>query len=306
MHPFTAKPNYEAITRRVISTASDDRTTGHITTGPNEGILFFDNVFPLRLSNFFRLPFSSPDSAPFFLKQLVGPNVAGTHPARLIEKASSKYDIPIKVSETILRLKEGGAYVKFSYDGSKPLSELEKTVQEFLEKEKVKPWWSPFRGMRAGLVRGRPWVEDLFRFPTSRLKVEFIPSEPGAEAVELSQEQLYAFFRPYGKLGDIQTQAPDSKIVPRYAYLDFATIPRATMAKNCMHGYRVAENEGGGKKGTVLRLTYQQRVKAHWIRDWLVNHPRLVIPIIAALVAGITVAVFDPYVIKAFLDFNIR
>lgn len=251
-------------------------------------------MFPIRLKNFFRLPFSSRDNVPFYLKHLVGPNVSGSDPARLLEKASSKYDIPIKVSETILRLKEGGAFVKFSYDGSKPLSELEQTVQEFLEKEKAKPWWNPFTGMRAGLVRGRPWVEDLFRLPTSRLKVEFIPSEPGAEAVELSQEQLYAFFRPYGKLGDIQTQPPDSKIVPRYAYLDFATIPRATMAKNCMHGYTVAEREGGGKKGTVLRLTYEQKIKAHWIRDWLVNHPRLVIPIIAALVAGITVAVFDP------------
>jgi hypothetical protein len=66
------------------------------------------------------------------------------------------------------------------------------------------------------------------------------------------------------------------------------------MAKNCMHGYTIAETDGGGQKGTVLRLTYEQKLKAHWIRDWLVNHPRIVIPILAALIAGITVAVFDP------------
>lgn len=148
--------------------------------------------------------------------------------------------------------------------------------------------------MDANLVKGRPWVEDLFRLPSSRLKVEFVPSEPGAEAAELSQEQLYEFFRPYGKLTDIQPQPQDSKILPRYAYLDFAAIPRATMARNCMHGYRVAEAEGGGKMGTVLRLTYERRYKTHWIRDWLFNHPRIVIPILAALIAGITVAVFDP------------
>lgn len=68
----------------------------------------------------------------------------------------------------------------------------------------------------------------------------------------------------------------------------------AIMARNCMHGYIVGEAEGGGKKGTLLRLKYERKIKAHWIRDWLVNHPRIVIPIVAALVAGITVAIFDP------------
>lgn len=66
------------------------------------------------------------------------------------------------------------------------------------------------------------------------------------------------------------------------------------MAKNCMHGYLVSEAEGGGKAGTILRLTYEQRIKAHWIRDWLVSHPRVVIPAMAALVAGISIAIFDP------------
>lgn len=112
--------------------------------------------------------------------------------------------------------------------------------------------------------------------------------------MELSQEQLYSFFRQYGKLGDIITQPPDSKILPKFAYLDFSNMPKAIMAKNCMHGYLVSEAEGGGKKGTLLRLTYEQKIKGHWIRDWLVNHPRIVIPIVAALVAGLTVVVFDP------------
>jgi len=61
-----------------------------------------------------------------------------------------------------------------------------------------------------------------------------------------------------------------------------------------MHGYTVSETEGGGKLGTVLRLSYERKQKAHWIRDWLFSHPRIVIPILAAIIAGITVAVFDP------------
>lgn len=148
--------------------------------------------------------------------------------------------------------------------------------------------------MHVNAVQGRPWVEDLFRLPTPRLRVEFVAPEPGSEAVELSQEQLYTFFRQYGKLQDIVVQPPDSKVLPKYAYLDFSTLSNAVMARNCMHGYIVGEAEGGGVKGTLLRLKYEQRIKAHWIRDWLVNHPRIVIPIIAAMVAGITVAIFDP------------
>lgn len=279
---------------RFSSTTTEDVKTGHISAGPNESILFFDNVFPLRLQKLFRIPFVAAEKPPAWLNNLIGPKATGADPEQILQKVSSKYNIPIKPSQTILRLKEGGAYVKFSHDEATPVSEVEKVIRRYLEEENVKPWWSPLRKMRAGLVKGRPWIEDLFQLPTSRIKVEFIPSEPGAEAVELSQEQLYAFFRPYGKLGDIQAQPPDSKIVPRYADLDFATIPRATMAKNCMHGYLVTEAEGGGKKGTVLRLSYERKIKAHWIRDWFLNHPRIVIPLVAALVAGITVAIFDP------------
>ena len=66
------------------------------------------------------------------------------------------------------------------------------------------------------------------------------------------------------------------------------------MAKNCMHGFVVPEAEGGGRDGTVLKLLYEPRIKAHVLRDWFVNHPRIVIPIVAALLATVTVAVFDP------------
>jgi len=252
------------------------------------------DVFPLKVQRILGVPFVAHDKPPNFLNYFISPVITGTDPSRIIEKAGSQKDIHIKATDVTLRLKEGGAFVKFTHDGSTSTSEIEKTLQEYLKENRVKPWWSPFRRMHVNLVRGRPWVEDLFRLPTSRLKVEFIPSQPGGEAVELSQEQLYAFFRQYGKLGDIVAQPPDSKILPRFAYLDYSNIPKAIIAKNCMHGYLVTEEEGGGKKGTLLRLTYERKIKGHWIRDWLVNHPRIVIPIIAALIAGTTVVIFDP------------
>ena len=66
------------------------------------------------------------------------------------------------------------------------------------------------------------------------------------------------------------------------------------MARNCMHGFKVLEEAGGGVGGTQLRISYIQKIQAHTIRDWLLNHPRIVIPLAAALLGTFAVAVFDP------------
>ncbi len=192
------------------------------------------------------------------------------------------------------RFSEGGAFVKFRHDDDVSADSVETSLRAHLKQKRIRPWWNPFSRAHARLVRGRPWIEDLHRLPSARLKVEFLPAQPGAEAAELSQEQLYGFFRPYGKLADIAAQPPDSKVVPKFATLDFASMRRAIMAKNCLHGFRVPLSEGGGKDGTVLRLTYVPKVRFRWIKDWLFSHPRLVIPVLAAIIATITVAVFDP------------
>jgi hypothetical protein len=194
-------------------------------------------------------------------------------------------------------MREGGAFVKFTHDGNASTSEIEKVLQEYLRDEPVKPWWSPWKRMRAKMVKGKPWVEDLMRLPASRLRVEFVSAEagvPASDAIEMSQEQLFQFFRPYGKLSDIVMQPPDSKVLPKFAYLDYSSIGKAIMARNCMHGYLVSEAEGGGKKGTILRLKYEQKIKPRYIRDWIFGHPRIIIPIVAALIAGTVAIVFDP------------
>ena len=202
--------------------------------------------------------------------------------------------MPLKVTEVLPRVKEGGAFVKFSHEEAITPTELEGTLREYLKESPIKPWFNPFRRVRAYLVLGRPWLEDLYRFPSSRLKIEFLPTSPEASAAELTQETLFTLFRRYGKLADIAAQPSDSKVLPKFAYVDFRSTRFAVMAKNCMHGFLVPESAGGGKAGTILKLTYEQKVKAHWIRDWIVNHPRIVIPAVAALVATVTVAIFDP------------
>ena len=202
--------------------------------------------------------------------------------------------LPVKVTEVLLRLKEGGAFVKFAHEPDFNASELEGTLQKYLEEHPIKPYFNPFRRVSTCLVQGRPWIEDLYRFPSSRLRVEFIPTSPGGEAAELSQETLYSLFRRYGKISDIIAQPSDSKILPKYAFLNFQLVRHGVMAKNCMHGFILPEAQGGGKGGTVLKLAYEQKVKVHWIRDWLLNHPRVVIPALAIIITTITVAVFDP------------
>ena len=66
------------------------------------------------------------------------------------------------------------------------------------------------------------------------------------------------------------------------------------MARNCMHGFVVGESLGGEQSDTKLRISYEKRVKAHSIWNWLTNHPRIVIPVLAALIAGASVLIFDP------------
>lgn len=251
-------------------------------------------MFPLRLNFLLGLPFFNAEKfLPRILNRYQHP-IANTDPVTLTERAIPQ-TLPIKVLEILPRLKEGGAFVKFSHDPAKiKTSELEKTLRQFLKKNPIKPWFNPIRRVRAFLVQGKPWVEDLNRFPSSSLKVQFVPATPGQAAAELPQEPLYSLFRRYGKIIDITTQPADSKEVPRYAYLNFMKVRHAIMAKNCMHGYTVLPADGGSCAETILKLEYEKRKKAHWIRDWLVGHPRIVIPAVAALFATITVAIFDP------------
>ncbi|KAJ2971820.1 hypothetical protein NUW58_g9310 [Xylaria curta] len=203
-------------------------------------------------------------------------------------------DASMRVTEILPRLKDGGAFVKFTHPAEVTPKDVEGRVSKLLAERPIKPFFSPFRGVQAGLVRGVPWLEDLQRFPKNRLRVEFVPKNPGEEAVELSQETLYSMFRQYGSISEITSQPWDSKALPKYAYVDFGFVRDAVMARNCLHGFVVPEELGGGKFGTKFRISYERKAKPHRIWDWITNHPRIVIPVIVALLTGLTVVIFDP------------
>lgn len=194
-------------------------------------------------------------------------------------------------------LRRASSKVQFPASRSSPLiSQLTRPAKlaAALQDRSIKPWFNPFTRIGAGLVRGIPWLEDLNRFPKSRIRVEFLPREPGEAAVELYQETLYSLFRQYGKIAEITSQPPSSSEKPRFAYVDFSLVRDAIMARNCLHGFVVGEALGGGKDGTRLRISYEKRIKPYSIWNWLTSHPRLVIPVLAALLAATTVIIFDP------------
>lgn len=227
------------------------------------------------------------------LRRFENSSLGISDPIRLVKRAVPD-DLSVKVTEILPRLKDGGAFVKFRYDATIDPLDIEAQLRKRLEQSPLKPWFNPFRGIKARLVRGTPWLEDLYRYPTYIVKVEFVSPEPGTAPEELSEEDLYSLFRRYGKIAEITPQPADSKVTPKYALLNFPGIRDAIMARNCLHGLVVNEALGGGKNGTKLRLSYVRRVKAHHIWNWISNHPRIVIPIVAALLAGISVIIFDP------------
>ncbi|KPI35693.1 Mitochondrial escape protein 2 [Cyphellophora attinorum] len=281
------------LSRTAASEAGED-DSGHIKTERNEGIFFLDNVFPLKFQWLSRIPLLNwEQQAINAMSRIDQPNAAFASPLSIVHRAFPE-TLPVKITEVLPRIREGGAFVKFSHDANIDVFELEGTLRKYMQEKPIRPWFNPLRRVRAFLVRGQPWIEDLYRLPSSRIRVEFLPTSPEASAAELTQEQIFTLFRKYGKLFNIEPQPSDSKVLPKYALVDFERARFATMAKACLHGFVLPESEGGGKTGTVLNLKYESQRKSYWWWDWMTNHPRIVLPLLVALFSATAVAVFDP------------
>lgn len=230
------------------------------------------------------------------LKRVHKPSYAAADHWAIVRRALPP-DLHISIKQVIPRLSEGGLFIKYSLsDGEKRTKgEIAAAVDDYLKKNPIRPWFNPLDRVGVGRVLGKPWIEDMYHFPSPKLKVEFLPSSSNGTPAELTPEALYSLFRRYGKIKNIDQQPPDSKILPKYAMVEFTRAKYAILARSCTHGVTIPESFGAnGGGGSVLRINYERKIKAHWIRDWLFNHPRIVIPAVAALIAGITVIIFDP------------
>ena len=238
-----------------------------------------------------------------------------------LRNATAKDTAPaFAITAVIPRHRDGGAFVKFVAPDPEA---TERAVGDFLREQRLKPWFSPSTRVRAFLVRGEPWLEDLHRcFPSTTLRVEF-HKQKGAEGSgppAMGPEALYALFRPYGRISDIAVNPGSKDGVPASAIIQFVRIRSATSARNCLHGLLAMPPEMGAAKagskadraarpdkaggperqgrapreGAVLRIMYERTAKTRWIGDWLARHPRIVLPVLAAVLTATAVWVFDP------------
>lgn len=104
------------------------------------------------------------------------------------------------------------------------------------------------------VVRGRPWREDLNRWPATRLQVGF----QGGKGIE--EERLWELLRPYGRIHDISMEKEG-------ALVTFSRMRGATSARNCAHGLKMDD-------GTRLVLNYKSESFGDSQRN-LISYPRL-------------------------------
>lgn len=165
-----------------------------------------------------------------------------------------------------------------SYTTREALKEIESRCEQHLISHGHYMWFN-FQKVRAFLVKGSPFLEDMAsRYPNKRIRVEYTGDPGGVEG-------LYTLFRKYGKIVDI-VQVPLVKDMPKQAIVQYSFMRASTSAKNCLHGAEL--------NGVKLNVTYESSLKGNAIWTWLSNHPRLSVPMGGFVIAGISFIIFDP------------
>lgn len=246
-----------------------ESTTGVIEHEEREGLLYYDHIYPAIAR--FRPLQQLTDKLLMFDRK---------HTLDRIVKYSIPEDCKITITGFVPRKRDGGAFVAFKVDDKNvSLTEVEKAIFKKTTKSAHRPWFDPLSTMRTFKVKGVPWIEDLRRYTTNKVKVVF-------EGGDLSQETLYTMLRRYGPIHDIEPPPPGMKDTPRYAMVTFSRFSDAPTARNCVNGQVV--------NGTKVHLFFEQLEHKNILRSWLVDHPRIVVPIVLALLAGLAVIIFDP------------
>ncbi|SGZ51285.1 CIC11C00000002240 [Sungouiella intermedia] len=257
-----------------------------------EVLMFIDNVYPRWLT---KLSYSRYFSFLKKFRNLFNDDKLKDRVNKLIQSDKKTLPVGTKCEEFVPFRRDGGAFVKFLVPPTSNLKELTETIEQNIQDNKAAyeliagGLLTLFRSYpRAYRVKGTPWIEDLSRFPSSQLKVKF-------DGMPLTEEELYLLFRRYGLIIDI---IPISSSTP-YATIIFKTTDACIRAKNCLTG--MVLNEGK----TSLHLQYIPRQSVNHIKDFIVNHQRIAIPVLLALLATIAVFIFEP-IREQFIEFKIR
>ncbi|KAL7413942.1 RNA12 protein-domain-containing protein [Mrakia frigida] len=228
-------------------------------------------------------------------------------------------DIPVhsfKHVKTVKQAKDGGVFVRFTYvplpeeegGSEKALTDVEKAFNDAATKLGGLKTWSWLGAGKIWRVLGRPWHEDLNRFPSSQLRIQF-------DGPDVNQETLYDLLRPYGHLSSITPPAPQPALTPRFALVNFTRLHSSTAAVSCLHGLSVPPtpprvvtvskdpsvasplpNPPSNSPSTLTRMSfsYVSPLKAHVVRDWISGHPKIALPLLAFLIGTLSYTFFDP------------
>ncbi|CUA76051.1 Mitochondrial escape protein 2 [Rhizoctonia solani] len=250
------------------------------TPGRKTGWFFVETLFPVRLTKY--------DPRYYF---------ANLRKDTIIERVKTVLESTnvhgFKVLDIEPRIKDGGVFVHFEYisplgSGAsedpavrltelKAMADLQAAIQTSATKQGGIPSWLGFSAPRKfWLVRGRPWREDMDRFASAIIKTEF-------DGPDVHLESLYDVLRPYGRITKLDPPTP---------------APQVLCVVQLLHttgsGPGIALSAAPGTKLTRLSMLYEQPIKENAIRNWLANHPRIVLPVLAFLIGTITYTVFDP------------
>ncbi|KAG1819493.1 RNA12 protein-domain-containing protein [Suillus subaureus] len=235
--------------------------------------LFIDSIFPIRLGI-------------WDLRHYIGILREENLLERLHERLETVKTHDFHIRELQPYQKDGGIFVRFTYTARDNQNALE-TLQTDLQLEATKhgglPSWSGLNYCNIWLVKGEPFLEDMYRYPSGIVHVSF-------QGPDVPEEALYSLFRPCGRILNITAPTPVPAGTLRSSDILFHRVRSATVARNTIHGYTFSS--GGGT--TCLRTVYQRPIQAHAIRDWLTSHPRIVLPIIFFLLGTLTYTIFDP------------
>ncbi|KAJ3111667.1 mitochondrial escape protein 2 [Phlyctochytrium bullatum] len=180
---------------------------------------------------------------------------------------------------SIANVKEGGVILNFSYEGGS-LEEAFEVVRKHIDERGLRSSFN-FQKITPYLVSGTPFVEDIqSSVPTNRIRVEF--SGP-----PVTPQALFAEFRRFGKIEDISlVPTPFGKDTKIIGHVQFTRIRSATAARTCLQGTKIGDS--------LLVLDYEPPLLRNYIYKFAKDHPRLSIPIILALLAGLSFVIFDP------------
>ena len=250
------------------NTATD---TGVIHKTEEETLIYFDNVYPRATSVW----------NPTLWYNLLLRNQSREAVREKIQNFASPTSNPIhglRLRSTIPVKRDGGVFATFLIPGRYTKAQVNSLIQQNTAKESSRTLIGKyFTKATAFPVKGTPWIEDLRRLPNTTIVVKF-------QGPPLTEEEMYSLFRRYGTIVDIYPAG--SVATDGYARVKYRSYRGAICAKNCVSGIEI--------RNTVVHIQYDAIIQGHIFSNFFVNHTRIAIPVLIALLSIFAVLVFDP------------